>query len=124
MTARFFADTNVAIYTLDTDPTKRARARAIMRRQPVVSSQVINEFIAVLLSKARLPRLMRRCEVVPVTAETVRTALELGERYQLSHWGALIVAAALLSGCDTLYTEDLQRGKVLEGRLTVVNPFL
>jgi predicted nucleic acid-binding protein len=45
-------------------------------------------------------------------------------RYHLNYWDALIVAAALLAGCDTLYTEDLQHGQVIEGRLTVVNPFL
>ena len=43
---------------------------------------------------------------------------------QISYWDALIVAAALLSGCDTLYTEDLQHGRTFDGQLTVVIPFM
>ena len=35
---------------------------------------------------------------------------------------ALVVRAALVSGCRTLYTEDLQHGQTFEG-LRVVNPF-
>ena len=34
----------------------------------------------------------------------------------------LIVAAALESGCTELWSEDLQAGRVVEGRLTIVNP--
>ncbi|WP_207188639.1 hypothetical protein [Thiocystis minor] len=43
MTARFFADTNVAVYALDTDPQRHERALSIMRRRPVISTQVVNE---------------------------------------------------------------------------------
>jgi predicted nucleic acid-binding protein len=34
----------------------------------------------------------------------------------------LIVRSALEAGADTLYTEDLQAGQVIEG-LAIVNPF-
>ena len=46
------------------------------------------------------------------------------KRYALSHWDSLIVAAAPLAKCDTLYSEDMQHGQIFDGRLTVVNPFL
>ena len=36
---------------------------------------------------------------------------------------ALIVAAALRAGCDTLWSEDMQDGAVIDGRLRIVNPF-
>jgi len=36
----------------------------------------------------------------------------------------LIVAAALLADCDTLYSEDMQHGQVFDGRLTIINPFI
>jgi len=49
--------------------------------------------------------------------------MQIEVQAQISYWDALIVAAALLSGCDTLYTEDLQHGRVFEGQLIVVNPF-
>ncbi|NCC35746.1 MAG: PIN domain-containing protein [Chloroflexia bacterium] len=132
MTARFFADTNVAVYALDADPQRQERALTIMRRQPVISTQVVNEFISVLTGKQRVPRdranryariLLRRCEVVSLTPQTVERAICIGERYQLSHWDALIVAAALLTSCDVLYSEDLQDSQVFERSLTVKNPF-
>jgi predicted nucleic acid-binding protein len=34
------------------------------------------------------------------------------------------VAAALEAGCTRLYSEDMQHGQTIEGRLLVVNPFL
>jgi len=160
MTARFFADTNVAVYTLDADQNKRRAAISVMRGHPVISVQVINEFLSVALGKMKLPRptasrlaqiLMKQCEVSDLTVETVkmklaqrfvcllarwrerieeretgvpvRHAINLGERYQLSHWDAMIVASALHAGCDTLYSEDLQNGQVFEDRLKVDNPF-
>jgi len=36
--------------------------------------------------------LLRRCEVVPITAEVTLQAMYVGERYQISHWDALVVA--------------------------------
>ena len=66
---------------------------------------------------------MKLVAVAPVTENTVRDAMTVGLRYGLSHWDSLIVAAALGTGCDTLYSEDMQDGQVFEDRLTVRNPF-
>lgn len=66
---------------------------------------------------------MSRTDVLPVDELVTRKSAELAIRYQLSNWDALIVAAAVLAGCETLYSEDLQHGQVFEG-LSVVNPFL
>lgn len=132
MIVRPFADTNLTVYCLDADSNRRATALSVMRARPVISVQVVNEFLSVVIRKSRLPRetamrlariMMNRCEVVSVTRQTVEMALELGDRYQLSHWDALIVAAALAAGCDTLFSEDLQHGQVFNRQLTVVNPF-
>ena len=51
-----------------------------------------------------------------------RRGLELQERYSLSFYDALIVAAALEAGCTRLLSEDLQDGLRIE-RLTIENPF-
>lgn len=67
--------------------------------------------------------LLDLCDVMAVDVETVRKAIELTRQYSLSHWASLIVAAALLANCQTLYFEDMQDGQVFENRLTVVNPF-
>ena len=133
MTARVFADTNIAVYMLGADPVKRRAAVAIMRANPVISVQVVNEFLSVAVNKIKLDRpmanrlaqiLMRRCEVQEMNIGTVQHAIDLGERYQLSHWDALIVSSALQAGCVTLCSEDMQHGQVFEGRVQVSNPFV
>lgn len=128
-----FADTNIVIYAEGSDVRKAQRAMSILEPGPVISSQVVTETINILTRKYgfTLPEahevassLLDLCEVVPVSAETVRTAMRLAGRYRLSHWDSLIVAAAFLSGCDTLYSEDLQHDQVIDGRVRIVNPFV
>ena len=60
---------------------------------------------------------------VPITAETHDAALRLAGQYGFHIYDALIVAAALEADCVTLYSEDLQSGQVIDGRLTIRNPF-
>jgi len=131
-TAKCFADTNIALYAVDADAAKRVKALAILALRPFISTQVVNEYLNVLRVKRKLDRadanalaraLMATSEVVAVTAGITEQAMQIGERYQINHWDALIVAAALVTGCDTLYSEDLQDGQVFEERLTVSNPF-
>ena len=131
-TAKCFADTNVAVYAVDADIDKREKALAVLATRPVISTQVVNEYLNVLLTKRKLARvdahelaraLMATSDVASVTPTVTELAMNIGEHYQISHWDALIVAAALATGCDTLYSEDLQDRQVFEERLTVRNPF-
>ena len=133
MTAKCFSDTNIVLYTIGQDGRKAGIARGIVAVRPMVSAQVVNEAINVCLRKlgfdrekayAFAPSIMRRADVLPIDEATIRKSAELAIRYQLSNWDALIVAAAMLAGCDTLYSEDMQNGQVFEERLAVVNPFL
>ncbi len=68
--------------------------------------------------------LIAGCDVVVLDSNVVDKAMVLEDQSGLSYWDCLIVAAALLSSCDTLYSEDMQHGQIFEGRLTVLNPFL
>ena len=61
--------------------------------------------------------------VEPVTVGTHELGLALAERHGLSVYDAMIVAAGLLAGCDTLLSEDMQHGFVVAGQMTIVNPF-
>ena len=132
MTVRAFADTNIPLYALDVDEVKRRKALVLLRGNPVISVQVVNEFISVATGKMRLARpeiirlariMMKRCEVVAMDKAMVNEAIALGERFQFSHWDSLIVAAALRANCDTLYSEDMRHGQVIDNRLTIINPF-
>jgi predicted nucleic acid-binding protein len=133
MTAKCFADTNVVLYAIGKNSRKAEIARGILAARPVVSAQVINEAINVCLRKLGFDRtkayafadtVMKLTDVLPVDETTIRRSAELAIRYQLANWDALIVAAAVLAGCDTLYSEDLQHGQVLADQLSVVNPFI
>ncbi|MGZ8247906.1 PIN domain-containing protein [Methylomagnum sp.] len=127
-----FIDSNVVIYSVDKDAVKRRKALAILKRQPVISVQVMNETANTLRRKLGfeipqiqqiLTKLIQQCRLYPLAPSTVFSALKLAERYGFSHYDCVIVAAALEAGCDTLYSEDMQDGQVIEGRLRVVNPF-
>jgi predicted nucleic acid-binding protein len=129
--SRQFFDTNVLLYLLSADHAKARRAEELIAAGGSVSVQVLNEFASVASRKLRMPIAEIReclepirsiCRVVPVAADTHDRALALAERYGLSIYDALIVAAALLAGCDTLYSEDLQQGQRIEA-LTIRNPF-
>jgi predicted nucleic acid-binding protein len=111
---------------------KQERAWQTLEQAPTISAQVVNETISVLLGKQKFTpdeayevgeALIKMCRVLPLSESSVRLAIQLARRYSLSHWDANIIATALLAGCGTLYSEDMQDGEVFEGRLTVVNPF-
>ncbi len=128
-----FADTNIVVYAVGHHSAQRTRAMAILAESVTVSSQVINETVNVLARKQGVDlgiahevaeNLLEICQVVAVDSQTIRKAISLVRLYQLSHWDSLIVAAALLSGCGTLYSQDMQHGQVFERQLKVVNPFI
>ena len=127
-----FFDTNVVLYLLSADEAKADRAEALLAVGGTISVQVLNEFAAVALRKLRMswPEIREAlepvrsvCSVEPLSIETHDQAAKIGERYGLSVYDSLIVAAALLAGCKTLYSEDMQDGQVIERKLTIRNPF-
>jgi predicted nucleic acid-binding protein len=131
MPASFF-DSNVLLYIAARDPAKADRAEAAVALGGAISVQVLNELANVARRKMRMSwpdtheflNLIRGLLTVhPVTREVHDTGLELSERYRLSTYDALIAAAALHAGCDTLWSEDLQHGMTLREGLRVVNPF-
>lgn len=63
------------------------------------------------------------CPVEGLTLQTHEVGRALAERYGFSVYDSMIVAAALIAGCTTLYTEDMHDGLQVEGRLLLANPF-
>ena len=72
---------------------------------------------------AFLSELSARLDVVPLTVEIHQDGLRLAERYGFTIYDAFIVAAALAANCDTLWSEDMQNGMLVDGRLRIANPF-
>jgi len=128
-----FFDSNILLYATSDDVAKADRAEQLIRSGGTISIQVLNEIANVARKKMRFSwhrthDLLARFRqllpiVVPVTLEIHEAGLVLAERYLLSVYDGMIVAAALSSGCDTLWSEDMQDGLVIDGRLTVANPF-
>lgn len=124
-----FLDTNILGYLLDSGKKEKI-ARRLASAQPHVSVQVLNEFVAVCrktgkdreTAYALVDAIANASTVHDITLGTYRLAQALATRYQLSHWDGLIVAAATLAQCETLYSEDLQHGQVI-GTVKVANPF-
>lgn len=128
-----FVDTNIVVYAYANDPLKSSVAEAIVSATPVLSTQVINEFLNVARIKMRLDlatrhkiahNLLHGCTVVSLDVQVVAHAMAVEATYQVSYWDALVISAALAAGCDTLYSEDMQNGQVFENCLTVRNPFV
>ena len=131
MPGKFF-DTNVLVYFASGDIAKADRAEAILRDGGVISVQVLNEVTHVARREMRmswaeihdmLATLRRLLTVQAITVETHEAGLYLAERYNLSTYDAMIVAAALEAGCDILWSEDMQNGMAFGQGLRVVNPF-
>ena len=127
-----FLDSNIVLYLASEDLAKADRAQELVAEGGTISAQVLNEIANISRRKMGLSwaetrnfLLMIRglLKVEPITIEIHDVGISLAERYQLSVYDSLIVSAALSAECDTLLSEDLQNGLLINGRLRVLNPF-
>ena len=130
--SKAFIDTNILLYLLSADADKADRAELIVRKGGLISVQVLNEMTNVARRKLVMPwreinevlALIRSvCPVESLTIETHDVGRRVAERYKLSVYDAMIVAAALLAGCETLHSEDMQEGLLIDNQLRIRNPF-
>ena len=131
-----FVDTNVLIYAaqLDTNAAKMRRATELLERDDLVlSTQCLNEFVFQSTRVSRAIRLtleqalafaetLQRFPVISVDLALFAKASEIARLTRYRWWDSLIVAAAITAGCETLATEDLQHGRVIDG-VRIENPF-
>ena len=138
MTVPVFVDTNIFVYLHDdSEPEKKTRADEwvsllVRGRSGRVSFQVLQELYATLTNKRRLKvdvaearSIVRELAVwkpIAVDLAMLNRAWGLQDRFPLSWWDALIIAAAQTCECKVLLTEDLQDGQEF-GAVQVVNPF-
>ena len=128
-----FFDTSVVLYLLSADARKADRVEALLSSGGTISVQVLNEFAAVARRKSDLSWSEVRealgvvrttCVTRPLTEETHDRGVDVAERYGFSLCDAMIIAAAQAAGCTTLFSEDMQHRQVIDGKLTVRNPFV
>lgn len=126
-------DTNIAFYALASGE-KQQIARSTLVFSDFLSAQVLNEFA--VSARRKMNRgwseitedidILRKSvpHIAPIDVSSNRIALRVAERYQLNFYDAVLIAVALANGAKTLYSEDMQHGLVIDGKLTITNPFL
>jgi predicted nucleic acid-binding protein len=130
----YFLDSNIIIYGLhsEQDFKKSLKSARLFESAAVISTQVISECLHISQKKFRanpaaleeiLEFLLGTFKLTEIHSSTLRLAARLRHSIHVSQYDAQIIAAALEAGCTTLYTEDMQHGQVIEGRLTITNPF-
>jgi predicted nucleic acid-binding protein len=127
-----FFDSNVLLYLIGSDPEKAARAEHLIGEGGHISVQVLNEIANVARKKLKWswPQIQEMSDTVrelltvnPVTQQDHALAISVAESTGYSFYDSLIVASALSADCTILFTEDLQSGQIIAGRLTIRNPF-
>ena len=138
MTGLHFVDANVFLYASgEGEPVKRTRARAWLdhlwqEESGRTSVQVLSEYYVNLkkVSGPRVPEQEAWARVAkylawkpqPVDETLFRQAREVEQRWRISWWDSMVVAAAQMQFCALLLTEDLQDGMAF-GSVTVRSPF-
>lgn len=127
-----FFDSNVLVYLADPRSEKSMLADQLVEEGGFISVQVLNEFANAARRKLKmspeklaefLDAFQNMFEVVPVTVDVHRRAMEFAFSTNFSIFDSNIIAAAELAGCDVLYTEDMNHGQRV-GRVMIRNPFV
>ncbi len=136
MVTRSFIDTNVLVYAEASDtPLKQRTALALLKSLyveglGVLSTQVLQEYCNVALKKLKLPAqyvrsqldLYEQFEVVQVTPAIIHAGLDIHQTRSVSFFDAIVLASAHASGCNVIWTEDMNAGEVING-VSISNPF-
>jgi predicted nucleic acid-binding protein len=137
MKNKFFIDTNILIYSVDKfDKTKQKKARALLKEiaandAGVISTQVLQEFYVAATKKLNAAPLIvkeiinsfEKFEVVQITVEMIKDAIDVSLLNKISFWDALIIVSAEIAKCSALITEDLNSGQIIKG-VKIINPLL
>ena len=132
-----FLDTNILLYSISQNPAesgKRDRAIALLEDDSsTLSVQVLQEFYVQATRASRADAIAHelaaglieawlRFRIQDMNFAVLKSALRIRQTHGFSYWDSAILAAALVLGCDRVYTEDLAHGQVVDG-LTVIDPF-
>jgi predicted nucleic acid-binding protein len=127
-----FVDSNVLLY-LVLDKEKATRVRGVLALGCTISVQVLNETTNVLRRKYKMPWdevrqflavIRDLTETIPIDVSIHETGIDIAERYGFSIYDSMIVAAAMRSDCETVFSEDMQHGQIIDGQVRITNPFV
>lgn len=130
-----FVDTNILIYAYDLDSKDKhhlakTKIQELWSRSvpPSISVQVLQEFYVNLIRKHVPWRVAREIivdylqwNVVENDETLLLEGMRLTERWKLSFWDALIIAAAKSAKASIIWSEDFGTHREYEG-IRIVNP--
>jgi predicted nucleic acid-binding protein len=136
MNDRVFLDTNFLGYTADENsPEKKKIAKRMlceltMNDQPVISTQVLQEFYNVATKKMNIDELtaktlvhnFSKIETIVINTNIIEQAIDISVHNKISFWDGLIVSAAEFANCSMIITEDLNNGQIIRG-IKIIDPF-
>jgi len=132
--SRIALDSNIIIYSHSlTQENKMQIAIDFFDENPVVSSQVISEYLNVMRKKFKMEKneliqlcssWLEKCIIHPVILSTIKLAQNLIGKYDFQLFDGIVVAAALEADCNIFYSEDIHDGLIIDNKLKIVNPFI
>lgn len=136
MTVNVFIDSNIWVYYHSMKPDEKfVRAKELIDGNftaLVISTQILGELYNVLTrknmaaqanAKQVIADLVSEFAIVSINSDQVLKAIDVNMRYGYSYWDSLIIATALESDCDILYSEDMQHNHLIDNKLRIINPF-
>jgi predicted nucleic acid-binding protein len=126
-------DTNILVYCHSNDePNKQRTAIDLLAANPMISTQVVSEYINVVKRRLALPKNeimdvclqnIEMCILHPVSFSTLKQARNLLHDYDFQLFDSIIIAAALEANCHILYSEDMYHGLIIKNQMEIINPF-
>lgn len=135
-------DANILIYSIDdAAPVKHEQAMSFLwqllddGKTPQLMWQVACETLSWLRRRksegrfsaedtsSKFRALLTAYPLTYPTGGVLELSFGLQDRYSLSHWDSLLLAACISAGVNTLFSEDLSHGMTYDS-VTVINPLL
>ncbi len=140
MSDRVFVDSNIFLYAFTEidDKSKKEEtekhkiASEIILKDINISTQVINEVSSNMIRKLKFSNsevrefvesCYGRYNIINFSEELFVVASKIRENYNISYYDSMIVSAGLKANATILYSEDMQHDLVVNGSLTIINPF-
>lgn len=134
---KFFLDSNIIVYANDgRNRDKQECALNLITRlmrsgQGVISTQVLQEYANVALNKLgqdhdvvlRQLNLLESFEVISISPDMIKRAIEIKVNYRINFWDASIISAAEAARCNQIFSEDLANQQFYCG-IKLENPFI
>ena len=135
MNDRVFLDTNLIVYLYsEKEPVKREAAYQILNKYNcVINIQSLKEASNVWFKKFEWDGLKIRkhldnvelvCdEILQISRKTINKAIEVKDKYGFSFYDCVMLASALEGNCGIIFSEDMNDGQIIDGKLKIANPF-